>query len=263
MFDADSIIRAGYASLTAAVWMLFGGATVWLGACELTEPDPLPPRGDEAVIEKARTRLKKQKKESRATNCETKQVSYRDQDGDGYGDPKVSKKGCGIEPGYVNNNDDCYDKNDKVHPRQKSYFHVHRGDGRFDYDCDGKEKRRIRDRAFCRLKPDERGCAYASGWIEKKIPSCGQAGAWKWYECHEIHVPLTPEKPRQPPSTAGDPSTTEGAQAQTPRPRPAPRPNDSQKRGEKKETGPKVLPTKVFYRCRGKQLPWKKMQLCR
>jgi len=36
---------------------------------------------------------------------------------------------------------DCYDSNANVHPGQNSYFTSHRGDGSFDYNCDGAEER--------------------------------------------------------------------------------------------------------------------------
>jgi hypothetical protein len=252
--------------------IVLSSALIAGGGCDIAEPDPLPPRGDEVILQKARRRLEKARQEGRGS-CARKERYYRDEDGDGYGDPEQSVKACLPPNGYVENGQDCYDANAKAHPKQHSYFHKHRGDGSFDYDCDSKEKRRILDRAFCRLKPDENGCYYASGWIQKRIPKCGEAGEWKWYECHEIHVPLLPDPAAatngseggSAPQPAGGAQPAGSATGSTPAARRArPRPAEKAPRGqEEKEQGPKVLQTKVHYRCRGKRLPWKKMQLCR
>jgi len=62
---------------------------------------------------------------------------YKDVDKDGYG---AGAFGCYIpSPSYniVNNNTDCYDGNANAHPGQTAYFTVDRGDGSFDYDCNG------------------------------------------------------------------------------------------------------------------------------
>jgi hypothetical protein len=32
---------------------------------------------------------------------------------------------------------DCYDSNSNAHPGQYQFFTAHRGDGSYDYDCDG------------------------------------------------------------------------------------------------------------------------------
>lgn len=36
---------------------------------------------------------------------------------------------------------DCFDCNPDVHPSQNKFFTENRGDGSFDYDCDGKTKK--------------------------------------------------------------------------------------------------------------------------
>ena len=46
---------------------------------------------------------------------EVKLTFYRDQDGDGYGDPNIQIQACSQPPGYVNNSDDC----DDADPNQK------------------------------------------------------------------------------------------------------------------------------------------------
>ena len=75
---------------------------------------------------------------------------YPDLDGDGFGDHKgLAVAGCGDTPpmpNYVSNNDDCYDAPNASKPNAKLAFPkstfsqgAHRGDGSFDYDCDGVE----------------------------------------------------------------------------------------------------------------------------
>lgn len=245
-----------------------------ISGCDLAEPDPLPPRGDEAIIEKAREQIQAERDNDESDDCKIKKTFYKDGDSDGFGDPKSSIKACTPPPGYVDNAEDCYDKNPDVHPKQKSYFHVHRGDGSFDYDCDGKTKRRIMDRAFCRLKQDESGCFYASGWNQSKIPRCGEAGTWKWHECSEIHHVVTPKTSNNETgegsssgvsSGSGD-STGNGAGAEPSKKKGlATSGKKPAKKAEQEEDDgkPRTLPTNVQFRCRGNELPWKKMQLCR
>lgn len=72
---------------------------------------------------------------------------YLDQDGDGFGAKSSHDTlGCdNVAPppvdshSFVTNADDCYDHNANARPGQKQYFTTDRGDGSFDYDCDGAE----------------------------------------------------------------------------------------------------------------------------
>lgn len=67
---------------------------------------------------------------------------WPDADGDGFGDkwgdPIAVCDGV-IPEGYVANHSDCYDGSPDVFPGQPEFFHRDRGDGSFDYDCDGQE----------------------------------------------------------------------------------------------------------------------------
>lgn len=56
---------------------------------------------------------------------------YRDQDGDGYGDPNQGITACTPQPGYVTDSTDCDDTNPQVFP-----LHMEVCDG-FDNNCDG------------------------------------------------------------------------------------------------------------------------------
>jgi len=156
---------------------------IGLGGCDLIRPDPLPPRGDEWLVARIAQTMST---ESRPSGACRHRSFYRDKDGDGFGDPKHVVQACRAPAGYVDNAKDCYDDNAQAYPGQTEFFYKDRGDGSFDYDCDGQAKKRIVDRAFCREKDDGSGCSYASGWLQRKIPRCGEPGRWKWYECSQI-----------------------------------------------------------------------------
>jgi hypothetical protein len=146
-------------------------------------------------------------------------VYYRDADGDGFGSPQISLASCSKPDGYVDNANDCYDSNEKAKPGQTGRFKEHRGDGSYDYDCDGAATP-IKDRvaivpdlstAACPPPPKQTvACDYATqsaawrdaidGWY-LAVPACGvQAGygpgctiAWddvaKSYACNGIGPP--------------------------------------------------------------------------
>ena len=58
-------------------------------------------------------------------------ISYRDQDGDGFGDYQVWVDSCGIRPGYVLDPNDCDDSNGAIHPGATEICNG------LDDDCDG------------------------------------------------------------------------------------------------------------------------------
>ena len=99
---------------------------------------------------------------------------YRDADGDGYGDPKVTKKACVAPLGYVNNNKDCYDNNQFARPGQFAFFSNHRGDGSFDYNCDGKQSKRFTTPGSCK---NCQSAVIDIGFLNPN-PACGQSGKW-------------------------------------------------------------------------------------
>ncbi len=80
-----------------------------------------------------------------ATNDATRwsnRTGYADADGDGYSVSGASSvcSGSSLAAGYLasaTGQTDCYDGNSNARPGQTAYFGGQRGDGSFDYDCNG------------------------------------------------------------------------------------------------------------------------------
>ena len=96
---------------------------------------------------------------------------YADKDGDGFGNPDVSKKWISQPVGFVRNANDCYDNNEKAKPGAERYFGRHRGDGSFDYNCDGTSTKAQSATGSCS------GGTANQGW-NGGVPACGQTGRW-------------------------------------------------------------------------------------
>ncbi len=214
-------------------------------ACDYFEPDPLPPRGDEWVVDAIRREAA-----GESGRCGAARKFYRDKDGDGFGDPKHWVEGCVPPSGYVQNSEDCYDDNPDAYPGQTESFATDRGDGSFDYDCDGTQSKRMTNRAYCVAKEDGSGCRSASGWLERKVPKCGQPGRWKWYECVTLLYRPESEPARDLPAGRGP--TGSGTESARPSVAPGPR-----------ASGAAPADFKKRFVCKGRELPWKKRQLCR
>jgi hypothetical protein len=106
---------------------------------------------------------------------------YRDQDGDGYGDADGVTRAARAPQGHVANSLDCYDRSRQAHPGQTAYFATHRGDGSFDYDCDGKEARQRELLAGGCQSITRFGypikCWAEVGW-QGRVPGCGHEAQW-------------------------------------------------------------------------------------
>lgn len=108
-------------------------------------------------------------------------VWYRDADRDGFGDKKSSQRSSRPPPGHVANSLDCYDQNPEARPGQTRYFAQHRGDGSYDYDCDGKAgKQEEIVSGGCEeitLLGIPTHCWADVGW-QGQVPECGQKARW-------------------------------------------------------------------------------------
>ena len=113
--------------------------------------------------------------EQGAQGCKTR---YPDADGDSYGANVSGKCTCGKVAGYsVENNKDCYDGNKHARPGQGSWFTSHRGDGSFDYDCDGSETRKhTLTGGNCSTVLGF--CSATQKGFKGGVPACGQSGSF-------------------------------------------------------------------------------------
>lgn len=86
-------------------------------------------------------------------------TAYRDEDNDGYtvgGAQQVALQNGSLPSGWKNNPStqiDCYDLNTNAYPGSSYYGTSNRGDGSFDYDCDGQQ---TQDKYSCTIST---GCS--------------------------------------------------------------------------------------------------------
>jgi hypothetical protein len=100
---------------------------------------------------------------------------YADADKDGHGDPGSPLDSCTPPDNYVVSSDDCYDGNKDANPAQTAWFTDDRGDGSFDYDCDGDEVQQSTARGACQALAF---CSATQGWQQQTAPGCGDPGKW-------------------------------------------------------------------------------------
>lgn len=105
-------------------------------------------------------------------------LHYLDQDNDGFGNDKGNSVcSCGPYPPWiVTQAGDCYDANTKAFPGAGVSQAVHRGDGSFDYNCDGKQTK-YSDYIVgpCYLS----ACSWGDvGWVDI-VPPCGGTGIFR------------------------------------------------------------------------------------
>ena len=114
--------------------------------------------------------------ESGALGCT---IFHLDNDQDGFG---VAQSQCLCAPTfpYVAPEDgDCYDDSELAFPGQTAWFTTQRGDGSFDYDCDGASTRKDLNLGKCGGWP---GCSTTKGWTGGSVPDCGVQRNWI-YDC--------------------------------------------------------------------------------
>lgn len=102
-------------------------------------------------------------------------VYYRDTDGDGYG---AAEAACYCEPtgAYTSTlSTDCYDSNSSAYPGVPGWFSSHRGDGSFDWNCDGVQQKEWSGTGSCGGWPS---CGGSEGWAGSEA-SCGTTGSYQ------------------------------------------------------------------------------------
>jgi len=104
---------------------------------------------------------------------------FKDEDNDTWGVGE-SQCVCQDDPVYnASKTGDCYDQNPQAKPGQGAWFKTHRGDGSFDYDCDGAVIRKwMQTGGGCGSWP---GCDKTIAW-SGGLPECGATAAWT-YDC--------------------------------------------------------------------------------
>lgn len=101
---------------------------------------------------------------------------FIDNDGDGYGGSASTQcSGSSCPSGYFSTGGDCYDSNANAKPGQTGWFGSHRGDGSFDYNCDGSQT--IEGPTCVTNLPSPISCTNSrpggsGGWIGS-APGCG------------------------------------------------------------------------------------------
>jgi len=104
---------------------------------------------------------------------------YYDYDGDTYG---VDKPQCQCGPtGFWTalQGGDCYDFNVDAKPGQTGWFTVQRGDGSFDYDCNGlDEKQYTGNMTWACPDIDSNLCEITTQGFDGGEPDCGDTGDW-------------------------------------------------------------------------------------
>lgn len=109
-------------------------------------------------------------------------VWYLDADGDHYGDPAVSQTACTRPSSYTLDGSDCYDLSPDAFPGQVISFSSDRGDGSFDYNCDGVQTEAD---THCSTTGSSGGCCWDEGWgganwgdMCTTPPPCGGTAGW-------------------------------------------------------------------------------------
>jgi hypothetical protein len=106
---------------------------------------------------------------------------YYDNDGDTYGVTGATECWCdaGSYPYTGVNTSDCYDNNSNAWPGQTSYFPVDRGDGSYDYNCDGSNERQYTGTTGgCTWDFEPFECDIDGvGWKGAE-PGCGKSGSY-------------------------------------------------------------------------------------
>lgn len=130
--------------------------------------------------------------EANASGCTT---YYYDYDGDGYGSDSVSGRCLCSFDGYYTAaiNTDCFDYNSAASPAATTYSTSQRGDGSYDWNCDGTASKYYGSSGSCSGWPF---CSGSNGW-RSGVASCGSAADYQtgcstdWTSCDESYSTYT------------------------------------------------------------------------
>lgn len=110
-------------------------------------------------------------------------MSWPDADADGYGNLSSGVYNCVTPVGNITTNGDCYDSNANAKPGQASCFTTSRGDGSFDYNCDGSQSlcspvysSACSPVTYCTSCNKSGSCTGTVGAYLTASYSCGQSG---------------------------------------------------------------------------------------
>lgn len=147
------------------------------GDCDDTNPD-ISPDAVEVCNDGIDNDCNGTQNAENAIGCST---FYRDADYDGFGDPNDTYCDCesgGPDGTYdANNNLDCFDGNGNANPQQSGFFSTHRGDGSYDYNCDGTQEQQYSTSGVCDSWGSNIGdCTLGTAGWDGSIPSCGGVG---------------------------------------------------------------------------------------
>ncbi len=104
-----------------------------------------------------------------------------DADADGYAPSTIQVASLTQPTNYVRKKsatgfDDCYDGNSNAKPGQTSYFTSNRGDGSYDYNCNGAQDKRWTTSTSC-AGGGKGGSTSGIGW-NGSVPACGATATY-------------------------------------------------------------------------------------
>ncbi len=172
------------------------GAVIGDAGAQTADAGPVAPQEDAAVVDAAIVPVADAGPVD-VSPAPCTALYYRDVDGDGYGDPATGLVSCAKPDGYVADKSDCYDANGLAKPGQGGRFTEHRGDGSFDYNCDGVSKplydkvavvpdltgiscpppSQQTPETACDYEPIRQAAAQTEGWYQN-VAACGTRELW-------------------------------------------------------------------------------------
>lgn len=123
---------------------------------------------------------------------------YRDADDDGYGDKNFRAVCMCTNPdpsSYADNDLDCYDADNRVHPSSNYYSASYGNPPSWDYDCDGQIEKEYVD-LYQGCTGNMYGNCVGDGWDGTVVPACGVTASFRdcsgaWPGCSTSTLPVT------------------------------------------------------------------------